>query len=400
VFAATPTSTPPQSVKPQIIMPKNKRGSSSSSSSSSNSTKKKSNNNNNNNNSLCFQDALQEWKKNSDHDDVANVFFELANAPLVSYRLPRKEGEDDDDNNNNNNNNNDTNMITIQQDLAGACGNHTGGIVWETAYLLLEYLRATHHNCGTFLEVGAGCGLVGLGVYEMAIATKTVYLTETSDVMPNLLVNVEQHRKNHNRNRNNNHHHNIISNGDETKTKNLKQPQGAAKPTITKRKKPCSPLLLRTQTLDWTRFEQDCQEAKIRPHSIDTIVGTDVVFSMELVEPLLRTIRHLAHSETTILLCLQERCKDSHQLLLEAAPKHQLLVQDISDQVFVSDDGDDSDDDSDSPVPECSWGRDLECKLLKLSVVVTTLSSTTSVSSTKQQQEEKKKRKRDKKQDG
>ena len=64
---------------------------------------------------LCFQDLLNTFQRrnhtnlddnDNDNDDVnmSNVFFELANAPLVSYRLIDEEhsnssNSDDDDNN-------------------------------------------------------------------------------------------------------------------------------------------------------------------------------------------------------------------------------------------------------------------------------------------------------------
>jgi predicted nicotinamide N-methyase len=273
---------------------------------------------------LCFQDALQEYDNDNEEDAVANVFFELANAKMVSYRIQqhphqhqhddRTVGEEDL-------------QIKIQQDTS-ACGQHTGGIVWETAYLLLNYLRAHKrqhgYGYGTFAEVGAGCGLVGLGVYRANLADH-VTLTETNEVMSNLLKNVQQNY-------------------------------------------PQRPESLKCCRLDWTTCPHDCQHAGIQPHSMDTIVGTDVVFSTRFVGPLLETLRYLAHDDTLILLCLQERCKDSHQLLLETAKDYDLAVADISSEVTA--------------VPSCEWGRDLECCVLKLSVMIPTSSTSTSTSKT------------------
>jgi predicted nicotinamide N-methyase len=258
---------------------------------------------------LCFQDVLASYNNDNhengddDDDDVANVFFELANAPLVSYRLSGSKSTTAEE---------ETTSIVIQQDV-GACGQHTGGIVWETAYLLLHYLLATKHSCDTFLEVGAGCGLVGLGVHRSKTIATKVIVTETPPVMNNLLANIERNY-----------------------------------PSKTK------PLSLQAVPLDWKDYETDCAKAQIRPHSIDTIVGTDVVFSTTLVLPLLETLRYLSHKNTVIFLCLQERCKDSHRLLLETAKDHDLMVQDISDDV--------------ASLPTCEWGKDLECKVLKLTV--------------------------------
>ena len=274
---------------------------------------------------VCFQDMMESYHNNIDieispeeSDDVANIFFELANAPLVSYRLLGSKSKGAG------------NEIVIQQDVA-ACGQHTGGIVWETAYLLLNFLRSQQLSCKSFLEVGAGCGLVGLGVHmapDISISD-SVIMTETPLVMKNLRDNLER----------NYYCGNKCGNNNDSKR-------------CSKNENKCS---LRACTLDWTCCEKDCLVGKIDPHSIDTIVGTDVVFSTQLVEPLLQTLRYLAHDATVIYLCLQERCKDSHQLLFQKATDHEFLVQDISAQV--------------ASTQECEWGKDLECCLLQLTVI-------------------------------
>ena len=252
----------------------------------------------------CFQDAIDAHDEEEASDkDIANVFFDLANSPLISYRF-NAYGDD---------------VIVVRQDI-GACGQHTGGIVWETAYLLLNYLRSLRLSCRNFLEVGAGCGLVGLGVHrakEISISDQVI-LTETKPVVRNLMQNF---KRNHSR------------------ASNAKDDD----------------VSLRVCQLDWTCFRQDCESANIQAHSIDTIVGTDVVFAIALVEPLLGTLRYLAHGESQIFLCLQERCKDSHHLLLNKAKDHGLNVEDISEQVTT--------------IPNCEWGKDMECCVLKLTVI-------------------------------
>jgi hypothetical protein len=256
--------------------------------------------------SLCFQDVLTDSLKyqddayaddnNGEENVIANAFFDLANAPMICYRIaPSCE-------------------INIQQDVS-ACGEHTGGIVWETSYLLLDFLRATGHSCQRLLEVGAGCGLVGLGCHKSGDLAKEVIITETQPVMDNLIANWERNY-----------------------------------PSKEDRKDPS----LRICELDWNTHRQDCNRAEIRKHSVDTIVGTDVVFATSLVEPLLKTMRYLAHDETVAYLCLQERCKDAHQLLLEKAKDHDFDIQDISENFAA--------------LSNCKWGKDLDCRLLKLTV--------------------------------
>lgn len=253
---------------------------------------------------LCFQDIVLDSASMDDHDDdddkIANAFFELANAPTISYRIsPSCE-------------------IQIQQDVA-ACGQHTGGIVWETSYLLLNFLRATGHSCNRLLEVGAGCGLVGLGCHKSQTIAKEVFITETHQVMKNLLTNWK-----------------------------LNFPKEDNPGTTTT-------FSLRICELDWNQYRNDCKQASIKKHSIDTILGTDVVFATSLVEPLLKTMRYLAHDQTVAYLCLQERCKNSHELLLEKAKDHDFVIQDISEEYAA--------------ISDCKWGTDLECCLLKFTII-------------------------------
>ena len=109
----------------------------------------------------------------------------------------------------------------------------------------------------------------------------------------------------------------------------------------------------------------------LQPHSFDTIVGTDVVFSPSLVCPLLKTLSKMARKKskvkggekatqlrnaTMIYLCLQIRCPDSHALLFSEACKYGLKVSDVSHELLQSG-------------TRCSWGVDLECVLLKIEVV-------------------------------
>merc|ERR1712224_659575 len=113
------------------------------------------------------------------------------------------------------------------------------------------------------------------------------------------------------------------------------------------------------EELDWTRYQEDCARAKINPHSIDCIVGTDVVFSTRFVLPMLATMRFLSHPHTVIYLCLQERCRDSHSLLLQEAINYGFAIKDISESVYQDE----------TLVDLCRFGRALECKLLKFTVL-------------------------------
>ena len=115
---------------------------------------------------------------------AAEAFFELANASVLRYTVSEKA------------------ELLVEQDqaLQTSCG----GIVWESAFCLAGYLR-THierrcvqppvsrsnglRGCRV-LEVGAGCGLLGMALAVMG--AKKVVLTDHPDALPLLRRNVER----------------------------------------------------------------------------------------------------------------------------------------------------------------------------------------------------------------
>jgi len=249
----------------------------------------------------------------SDDDDgnneISNVFFELANAPVIGYRFPPAVSADDED----------TTMLVIRQDI-GACQRHTGGIVWETSFLLLEFLlrsNAIETNLGRAIEVGAGCGLLGQVLHGSNLTELTV-VTEADPVLVNLKSNVECNRKMLRSRR---------RKGDDD---------------------------LHCCSLDWLNYRRDMDaQPSIFSQPFDTLLGTDVVFSPVLVEPLLWTLSALSHGGTVAYLCLQVRCTTSHRMLLDAAKSHHWEIEDITTSQLAS-------------VPSCWWGFELECHLLRM----------------------------------
>jgi hypothetical protein len=315
----------------------------------------------------CAQSILNPHTNNSsDVDgktDTASVFFDLANSPLVGYRIE------------------DNRTIVIRQD--NNCAIHTGGIVWETSYLLAEFLAEKFgkgnnidslHPLGKTLEIGAGCGMLGLILATNGLSSKVV-LTEASEVMSSLRENVD-------RNVTDDKAHNLLSGNDAIL--HSKGIHGTIyKPACPKHR-------VSVRQLRWEHLKADIKSSAdsskddtpqymtshdLEPHSFDTIIGTDVVFSPSLVCPLLRTISKMARkrpsksktrkekdvdaSKTTnrptlIYLCLQIRCPDSHVLLFTEAPKYGLEVIDISNELTRN---------------NCEWGLELECMVLQINVV-------------------------------
>jgi hypothetical protein len=240
------------------------------------------------------------------------------------------------------------NTIVIRQDVSGAAQTHTGGIVWETSYLLLNFLLSSNgwlsiskDSTITVLEIGAGCGLLGLslhrafalGILGETTLSSRVVVTETREVLDNLKRNLEANFP-------------TRSDGDEGLT--------ATTATIGP---PAHQLSV--EELDWTRFGDDCAKADIKAGSVDCIFGTDVVFSTRFVKPMLETMAFLSHPSTVVYLCLQERCKDAHELLLSMASSHGFCIEDVSKAVY----------EDEALAESCGFGNLLDCKLLKFTVM-------------------------------
>jgi hypothetical protein len=283
-------------------------------------------------------------EEEEESSDVSLAFFELANAPAIGYRLPPLVSETKDDDDDDKDAADSERMIVLHQDVT-ACGEHTGGIVWETSFLLLEYLLHQYprsstegaRSLGRTLEVGAGCGLLGQ-VLAAANRTCDMIVTETAQVLVNLQANLERNRT-------------------------VLQLQSTTC-TTTGRSSSSS---IRACCLDWEHYERDAAANNLTPHSFDTILGTDVLFATRFVEPLLLTMQYLSLStentdtDTTtststntfvMYLCVQVRCAASHRLFLDKAPSYGFHVHDISEECFA--------------VPSCEWGRDLDCKIFRI----------------------------------
>ena len=261
---------------------------------------------------LVFQDVLEEHMQNrenssaEDDDEVVSMaFFELANAPEIAFRIDApKKGE------------NEPILVRLGQDQDAACGQHTGGIVWETSVLLLNYLLWKNKKEASFLrdkrivEVGAGCGLLGIGL-AASCDPRRVILTETSQVLTNLEANVKMNK--------------AILGKD----------------------------IARACALDWTCFMQDARAAEISEGFGQLVVGTDVLFSPALVEPLLETLDFVvAKEDSMIYLCVQVRCAASHEKFFRLAAERFHVTEVVAEEFAA--------------IPSCAWGPATGCHLFQL----------------------------------
>ncbi|CAA7026240.1 unnamed protein product [Microthlaspi erraticum] len=162
---------------------------------------------------------------------------------------------------------------------------HLGTTVWDASMVFAKYLEK---NCrkGRFspsklkgkraIELGAGCGVAG---FAMAMLGCDVVSTDQKEVLPLLKRNVEWN-----------------------KSTILQMNPGSA-----------SFGSLRVAELDWGN--EDHIRAVEPP--FDYVIGTDVVYSEQLLEPLLRTILALSGPKTTVMLGYEIRSTIVHDKMLQ-----------------------------------------------------------------------------------
>lgn len=252
-----------------------------------------------NQNSGVYQDTLQAAiEQNISGSDF---FFEIANEASVRYRCATKYQP----------------IVHVRQDPN--IKDCTGGIVWETAFFLATYLESlllgdTENTCAkkweNVLEVGAGTGFLGL---VLAHHGYNVIMTEAPQALKNLEANVS------------------------TAIEETHVWEGNRIP--------------RAAQLRWESTDDRAQIAETTPAPFDLVVGTDVIFTVELVQPLLESIHALSDERTVVYLCFQERCPDAHKTLLELAPRY---FEVFDDSELLSATG------------GCQFTQELECWLIRL----------------------------------
>lgn len=205
--------------------------------------------------------------------ETSEKLFELANKPAVRLLVGGS-------------------AVEVVQDHSTT--EHSGGVVWETAFFLARYLEQ-HVLPGQeglkIIELGAGCGLLGLALTRLG---HDVVLTEQAIALPNLRTNV-------------------------------KAAAAAAEELPAKKKRRLQIGTAKALGLAWG--EKAELEAVKKRGPFDLIVASDVVFSTTFVEPLLKTIKALMdhallhEKRPECWLCLQRRDPDAHDFLMAKAPK-------------------------------------------------------------------------------
>lgn len=126
----------------------------------------------------------------------------------------------------------------------------------------------------------------------------------------------------------------------------------------------CKDTTVKIHALDWSESVRDIHnwtsdsdrdglDEDSKAHEFDLVVGTDVLFSPDLVLPLLKTASVLTKPLTgTCIFCMQIRCRDSHQLFLESVKEYFDFFRDVSEEVYAT--------------AGCAWGRHVECLVFEM----------------------------------
>lgn len=128
-----------------------------------------------NDNQVClFQDVVRHVLSRDDDggegDDeqivlLSEAFFELANAKWVGYRLPTSQPSIPSPTAYPSSDvivrvNQDTSVTSeYDDDIGSNGGKHSGKIVWEASFVLMQFLLERRPQLGRTLEIGSGCVL-------------------------------------------------------------------------------------------------------------------------------------------------------------------------------------------------------------------------------------------------
>ena len=242
------------------------------------------------------------------------AFFEMANCPVVSFQIaeddfhsstvfhPEKSRTTTTTTTTTSSSSSNARMIHVEQkqELENSCG----GIVWESAFALAEYLRKTvfmHEKkkkkkknatkttlLRDCIDIGAGTGFLGIWVHKVAKMQRTV-LTDTMKCFDLMRRNVER---------------NFSSNDDDDDDDERSHATIDVKP------------------LDWTSKQDLDALTTTGRGKFDLLVATDVIFAERLVEPLILCLKTLIDPERGVCyVCAQPRDKAAFELFQDLCAK-------------------------------------------------------------------------------
>ena len=240
------------------------------------------------------------------------AFFEMANCPVVSFQIaeddfhsstvfhPEKSRTTTTTTTTTTTSSSSSNARMIHVEQKQELENSCGGIVWESAFALAEYLRKTvfekkkkkkNATKTTLLrdciDIGAGTGFLGIWVHKVAKMQRTV-LTDTMKCFDLMRRNVER---------------NFSSNDDDDDDER-------------------SHATIDVKPLDWTSKQDLDALTTTGRGKFDLLVATDVIFAERLVEPLILCLKTLIDPERGVCyVCAQPRDKAAFELFQDLCAK-------------------------------------------------------------------------------
>eukprot|EP01041_Mallomonas_annulata_P010138 gene10138-21142_t len=158
-------------------------------------------------------------------------------------------------------------IIFIQEEYGATLGSH----LWDSSIVLFHYLERTvnfQEVQSTMVELGAGCGLLGI-LYALHNPSIRVYLTDKSYQMPYLTKNIQINK--------------FLSHD-----------------------------CIKTKSLDWFDINQLNEfKTEINNTIIDVIIAADVLYDHILAESLIHVLRELATPKRTKIYIAQKIRRES-----------------------------------------------------------------------------------------
>ena len=308
----------------------------------------------------------------------AAYFFDLANSSTISYSVSSQA------------------IVSVTQDPAAV--DTTGGIVWESCYLLLGYLLSSPSRCPSLtslsrcVELGAGCGLLSLSLHaslgSAIVATEVPPFERPSPRLSHSGGGEGGQAAQPSGNKKKKARQEQLAGGEAEVEGLLEQEQEQEQERPVKaggpfnclknnvdaynvslvesgrKSDPSTPSSVLVSCLDWLSFPSpssspSSSSSLLAPSSFDFVFGTDVVFSLSLVRPLLDAARRLVKKPSgggcvggICFFACQVRCALAWSEFLSCMSEYFDVVDNISREAYDMD--------------ECRFGESQEIFLYRL----------------------------------
>jgi predicted nicotinamide N-methyase len=184
---------------------------------------------------------------------------------------------------------------------------HSGARVWSSSQVLSKYLERHRRKLrvrGKVLELGAGCGMNGIMMSKLGC--EMVVFTDLACMLEHLRLNVDLNL--------------LVNNRATTRLENTGRRYAV-------------------RELDWNNEQQMKQIKEEFGPNFDFIIGSDVVYQEEFIEPLLATLFYFTSpssnttttttTTTTIIIAYEIRNESAHELFLQKCTEYSFELKQI-----------------------------------------------------------------------